>query len=157
MNGSLHFLIFRIDDRSFGLRLSQAQRVVRSVDCTPIPHTPDLILGVIDLHGELVPVLNTRRKFGFADRDLNVNDQFIIARSSTRSMVLVVDSVVGVVERPPQDLIAARSVSTEMDQIEGIIQCEDGLVLIHDLDQFLSSEQDRTLQLALTEQPGHGS
>src|SRR5688572_3877945 len=62
MTARIQLLAFRIESRSYALRLSHVQRVIRSVDVTPVPETPSCVLGIIDVHGEILPVLNFRRR-----------------------------------------------------------------------------------------------
>jgi len=154
----IQFLVFALDERPFGIRLSQSQRVIRAVDCTPLPQAPSIVLGVINLHGQIVPVFNIRKRFGFPERDIRLDDHFIIARTTTiRTMALLVDSVTGVVEQDADTIVAITKVLPAAEQIEGVVALGEGIMLIHDLDRFLSAEERQTLEHALTEQPGHGS
>ena len=154
---TVQFLVFRLDERNYGIRVAQAQRVVRAVDCTPLPQTLQVVLGVIDVQGEIVPVFNIRRRFNLIERDIGPDDHFIIARISTRTVALVVDSVIGLIERSEDEVIAMEKVLPHVERIEGVVALEDGLVLIHDLNHFLSAEEEQSLEQALTEQPRHGS
>lgn len=155
MSKSVQLLVFCIGDQYCGLYLAQVDRVIRAVDITPLPEAPDVVLGVIDLHGILVPLMNVRKRFGFADRPISVDDHFIIARCDERTMGLAVDTVKGIVERSPEAIIPPEKILHKWQPIEGVIQLEDGLVLIRDLDQFLSLDEDRVLEQALTAE-SHG-
>jgi len=157
MKGSIQFLIFRLDERPYAVRLSQTVSVIHSVEYAALPQSPQSVLGVIDLHGQVVPLLDIRRRFGGVEREIRVEDWFIIARTSRRTVALAVDVVIGVVERPAEDVIAAESILPHVQQIEGVIQLEDGLVLIHDLDRFLSLEEDQALEQALVGKSAHGT
>ncbi len=155
MDGTIQILVFRLDDRQFGLRLEQIRRVIRAVDCTPLPSAPEAVSGVINFHGSILPVLNVRWKFGFAAREIGPDDQFIIARTSRRAAALVVDDVLDVADAPAEEFVPAGSFFQSLDQIEGVVVREDGMVLIHDLDRFLSLDHERALEKAL--EPTHGS
>jgi purine-binding chemotaxis protein CheW len=157
MKGSIQFLVFSLDERPYAVRLSQTVCVIHAVDYTALPQSPGSVLGVIDLHGQVVPLLDIRKRFGCIEREVRVEDRFIIARTSRRTVALAVDVVTGVVERPAGDVIAAESILPHMQQIEGVIQLEDGLVLIHDLDRFLSLEEDQALEQAVVGKLEHGT
>jgi purine-binding chemotaxis protein CheW len=157
MDSSVQLLVFGLNDRRYGLHLAQVERVVRAVDATPLPHAPSIVCGAIDLHGEIVPVLSMRKRLGFPDREISPDDQFVIARTSQQSVALVVDSTLGVIERRAEDIVSASKVLPQLEQIEGLVRLEDGLLLIHDLDRFLSLDEQRELDLALIGSVDHGS
>jgi purine-binding chemotaxis protein CheW len=139
------------------LHLAQVERVVRAVDATPLPHAPPIVCGAIDLHGDIVPVLSMRKRLGFADRQISPDDQFVIARTSRQSVALVVDTTLGVIERRAEDIISACKILPRLEQIEGLVRLEDDLLLIHDLDRFLSLDEQRELDLALAGSADHGN
>jgi purine-binding chemotaxis protein CheW len=156
MGRCVQLLVFCLDERLYALHLAQVNRVIRAVDATPLPQAPDIVLGAIDLQGEIVPLLNIRKRFGFDSRDVGVDDQFIIATTSQRTVALAVDRVKEVVERPAEQVVAAQKFLSKLDQIEGVIQLDDGLTLIHDLEKFLSLNEQHDLAQALTMESGHG-
>jgi len=110
MQERLQFLIFHLDDRLYGIRLSQIERVVRSVDATPLPQAPAIVLGVVSFYGEIIPLLNVRKRFGCPEKDIGLDDQFIIARTSRRLVALAVDGVRDIIERSSQDIVAAKKI-----------------------------------------------
>src|SRR5687767_1730159 len=79
MSPMQHLVIFILDDQRYALPLSAVERVVRAVEVTPVPQGPKGIVGVINVEGEVVPVVNTRRKFGLPERGIETSDQFVIA------------------------------------------------------------------------------
>jgi len=157
MNEEIQFLTFCLDDRFYAIRLSQIERVVRSVDATPLPQAPAMVLGVISYHGEIVPLLNTRKRLGCPEKDVRLDDQFIIARTSRRLVALVVDGVRNIIEHTPEEIVSAKKIFHQLEQIEGVIQFDDGLILIHDLNQFLSLNDEQELEQALARHPSHGN
>jgi purine-binding chemotaxis protein CheW len=156
MGRRVQLLIFCLDDRLYALRLSQVNRVIRAVDATPLPQAPEIVLGAIDLQGQIVPLLNIRKRFGIDDREIGVEDQFIIAATSQRTVALAVDNVKEVVERPAEQIIATQKILGQLDQMEGVIQLDDGLTVIHDLERFLSLDEQRVLEEALAMGSGNG-
>jgi purine-binding chemotaxis protein CheW len=152
MSKGIQVVVFEIDERHYGLRLAAVERVLHAVDVTPLPQTPDVVWGVIDMQGQIVPVLSLRRRFGLAERAIGVSDHFVIARTRRRTVALVVDAVRGVVERSSAEFIESDKILPDLEQVEGIIQLDDGMVLIHDLDRFLSLDEERLLAQALSSQ-----
>jgi purine-binding chemotaxis protein CheW len=156
MGQFVQLLVFRLDERLYALRLTQVDRVIRAVDAMPLPQAPPIVLGAIDLQGRIVPLLNIRKRFGVEERDVGIEDHFIIANTSQRTVALAVDSVSEVVERLSEQIVAAQKILGKLDQIEGVIQLDDGLTLIHDLERFLSLDEQHLLDEALTMESSHG-
>ncbi len=82
-------------------------------------------------------------------REIVLTDRLIFAHMKWRPVALVADSVTGVVECSGQSLIPAEEILHEFKYLEGIIKFRDGLILIHDLDKFLSLEEEECLDVAL--------
>ncbi len=155
MERQLHLLVFSLADQLYALHLAQVQRVIRSVHVTPVPDAPEFVLGVIDLGGSIVPVMNTWKKFGMEGCEIGLDDQIILARASGRTIGLAVDRVQELVDRRPEDLIAAERFLDQPGKIAGAIPLEDGLVLIHDLERFLSADEAREMDTAVSQHASH--
>jgi purine-binding chemotaxis protein CheW len=150
MRTANHLLVFALDGQRYALRLSAVERVLRAVAVTPLPQTPEVVLGVVNVHGRILPVLDIRRRFHLPLRDLELSDRFIVARTARRPVILVVDDALGVVECTPQDVTTAGTVLPGAEYLEGVVRLTDGMVFIHNLDSFLSLGEEQTLQHALT-------
>lgn len=109
------------------------------------------MIGVIDLQGVIIPVFNVRKRFNLVDRGVRPADQMIIATATGRTVGLAVDDVIGVVERPAEEVIDAAKILPQFQGIQGVVQTDDGLILIHDLDQFLSTQEAAKLEQILAE------
>jgi purine-binding chemotaxis protein CheW len=140
-NQIAHWVVFGLDRGRYALPLRAVDRVVRAAYVTPLPHAPSVVLGALDIEGRVLPVFSLRRRFGLPEREIRLEDQFLIARS-----------VFGL---PPTAAVDAASVTAEPGHIRGIIALPDGLVLIHDLDSFLSPDEVRTMDDALSRTQPH--
>jgi purine-binding chemotaxis protein CheW len=142
-------VVFTLDDRRYGLHLAAVERVVRMVDITPLPQAPRIVEGVVDVQGRVIPVVNVRRRFRLPERDVTVSDQLIIARTSRRSVALVTDGVTGVLEYAEQEVVPADAILPGLEYVAGVVKLADGMALIHDLDRFLSFDEERALKEAM--------
>ncbi len=149
MNAFNNLVLFTLDEQLYALHLSAVTRVVRTVEITPLPKAPEIIRGVVNVQGQVIPVVDIRKRFRLPEREQELNDQLIIASTARRSVALVVDTVDGVIEHSGQEMIPPEKILPTTEYIEGVIKLEDGLVLIHDLDTFLSLEEDKELDTAL--------
>ncbi|MBD3317120.1 MAG: chemotaxis protein CheW [Chitinivibrionales bacterium] len=145
----LNLLRFSLDNRSYALCVDSVEQVVQAVQITPLPASPPIILGAVDFHGSIVPVLNVRRRFGLPSKAIDVTDVFIIARAAKRRVALVVDAVQFVVSVDEHQVESASHVAPGTTLVAGIVRMPDGMLLIHDLDAFLSLEEERELDTSL--------
>jgi purine-binding chemotaxis protein CheW len=143
-------LVFRLDDRRYGLPLEAVDRAVRAVDVTPLPGAPGLVLGAISVSGQIVPVLNVRRRFQVPERAIRLTDWFLLAHTARRAVALVVDGSEGVLQRDPREVTPSSETGTGKTAFPGVTPYDDGLMFIHDLDLFLGLDDERTLDAALS-------
>jgi purine-binding chemotaxis protein CheW len=144
-----HLVTFRLDELRLALHLPVVERVVRAVEITPLPGAPEMVLGVVNVQGQIVPVIDIRRCLSLPERKINLDDELIIARTLRRSVALVVDDVTNVIEGPAEEMTATEVVFPGIGHIQGIMRLPDGLILIVDLGGFLSIEEDSLLDEAI--------
>ena len=148
---SNQLLLFTLGEPRYALNLSVVERVVQAVEIMPLPKAPLLVLGLINVQGQVIPVVDIRQCFGMPAREITVNDQFILARTSRRRVAVVADAVSGVVEPSERQWVAAGDVLPGAEFIRGVAKLDDTLVLVCDLDQILSLETERVLEATLPE------
>ena len=154
-----HCVVFTLDERFYGVRLSVVARVLRAVEITPLPKAPPIVIGVINLGGRIIPVVNIRRRFQLPERELELSDQFIVAmalgrdshENGGRLLALAVDAVVGVRDLSTKVTTAAETILPGLEHLEGVAKTNEGLVLIHNLGTFLSLEEESALGTLLPE------
>jgi purine-binding chemotaxis protein CheW len=142
-------LVFTLDDWRCALELSTVERVYRAVAVTPLPDAPDIVLGVVNVRGIVLPVVDIRRRFRLPEKNQTPDDRLIIAHSTGRLVALVVDDVTDVVECAEKDITSASAIVPGMEYVEGVARLKDGMILIHDLARFLSLEEKAVLEQAL--------
>ncbi len=150
-NGDEKILVFSLDEPRYALYLTVVERVVRVVEITPLPKAPEIVLGVINFHGEIVTVIDMRRRFNLPTRKIELEDQLIIARTSKRLGALVVDSVIGIRELNHNQVVNAEQAFPFTDYLSGAAKIEGNLILINDLDKFLSLNEEKMLEIATRE------
>ncbi len=142
-------VVFTMNEQRYVLQLAAVERVVRMVEVTPLPKAPQIVLGVINAQGRIIPVVDIRRRFRLPERDIRLSDHLLIARTARRTVALALDAVTGIVERSAQAVITAEEILPGLEYVEGVMKLGDGLILIHDLDTLLSLEEEQTLDAAL--------
>lgn len=154
MNNLNQLVVFTLDEQRYALYLAAVERIVRVVEITPLPKSPEVVLGVVNVHGQIIPVVNIGKRFRLPEREIALSNQLIIANTSRRAVALLVDEVSGVLEISEREMIEAGKILPDMDYVEGIVKLEDGLILIHDLNTFLSIEEEKALDDAMKTEIG---
>jgi purine-binding chemotaxis protein CheW len=149
--GIHRLLVFALDDLRYGLLISSIERVVRIVEITRLPRAPAIVCGIVNFAGNIIPVVDIRKRFNLPSRDVRLSDQLILARTARRSVALRVDRVESLAECNDKEFVAADAVLTGLEYVRGVAKLENGIVLIHDLDTFLSLDEEENLRTALAE------
>lgn len=123
--------------------------MLRAVAITRLPGAPVLVEGVVDVRGELIPVVDLRQRLGVEEKVVEPSDHLIVATANGRPVILRVDRVHSLVELAPGAVEDARGLMPEAEYIGGIARLPAGLVLIHDLSRFLSPAEETELMDAL--------
>lgn len=145
----MQLIVFCLNGQRYALPLAAVERVVRAVELTPLPGAPACVAGVIDVEGRVLPVFCIRRRFLLPHREIDPADQLLIARTGRREVVLLIDEAQGTIECEPSAVIDPECIVAGLDQFQGLVQLDDGVVLIHDLEKFLSLDEARALDAAL--------
>jgi purine-binding chemotaxis protein CheW len=149
MRTSLQWVVFGLDATRIAVPLAAVERIVRAAQVTPLPLAPGMVIGVINVAGCVLPVLNVRRKFRLAEREVRPSDHFLIARTGHGSIVLIIDVAYGVLEQSAIAIETAFAADKDREHIGGALVSHDGLVLVHDLDRFLSPDDAQQLDQAM--------
>lgn len=138
---SSHYLVFTLDDQSYALCLEAVERVVRTVQLTLVPEAPDILSGLINVRGSIIPVLDIRKRLRLPPRDVEIQDRMIVSKTSSRSIAIVVDRIEGLVEFDLDDMREAGKILPDMEgRVEGIGISRDHTVLIYDINKLFSNK-----------------
>lgn len=142
-------LTFKLGDVRCALNLHNVDTVIRAIAVTTIPKAAQAIYGVIDFHGEHIPVVNIRERFSMSAKDISASDRFIISVWNNRKMAIAVDEVEHPVDISGKeinkvDVSAAypeskKSINTGLEIIDAVSD-EGGIIFIYDLEKLLGSE-----------------
>ena len=142
------FFIFVLEQLKLALPLPVVEIVTRMVEITPLPKALNGVRGIFSLHGRIIPVLDLRGRFGLPEREIGLTDCLIVARTSKRTVAVIADSVEGLVDisaptKPSVDILP------KMEYLEGVNQIGTDIILIQDLEGFLSPSEEEQVALSL--------
>ncbi len=143
------WVFFSLDGQRYALALDSVKRVIRTVAITPLPKAPPIVLGIVDLGGAVIPVINIRERFGHRPRTITLSDHLIVAATAKRTVALLVDETNGVFDSSPDEYASAGDILPGLELIDGAVKRVDGLILIHDLERLLSLEEGQAIDRAL--------
>jgi purine-binding chemotaxis protein CheW len=149
MNGTSHYVVFSLDDQKFALPLASVEKIARAVDVRPLPGVSEVVLGVINMQGRIIPVVSLRKRFRLPDKPVDIADHMIIGRTSNHTLALLVDLVMDIVEIETSNIVDQKAILDDMEFVGGALKLENGIVLIYDLDAVLSLEESKQLDHAL--------
>ena len=140
LESSSLLVIFRLDDVLYAIPLGSVHRVIRSVKLTPLPAGSNHVCGVINMHGTILPVIDTRHVLGLSPKEIELDDVYIIARTNKRTVVLIADSVDQVVEIANNQITNSIDIVPELELLSGLTRLDNDIVLIQDIEKCLTEE-----------------
>lgn len=146
---SVDSLLFEVSAGRFALPVRDVIEVVRAVAILALPAAPAITLGIIDVRGDIVPVLDIRVRLGYAHKALELADQFLIARAGPRRVALHIDAALGLQILSVLAVEDAGNLPSTLEHVAGVAATDEGLVLIHDLRALLSQAESQALDTAL--------
>lgn len=146
---SQNLVVFSVADQRFALSLDNVQRIVRAVEVTPMPGAPETVLGVINVEGQVIPVMDSRKRLGLPTREIELSDLFIIVQENDLTFALVADEVKPVMEIPEAQVASSERMLAGEGMVQSVAKVEDGMIVVLSLDRALSSEDHRTVSEAL--------
>jgi purine-binding chemotaxis protein CheW len=145
----VELLTFEVAGSRYAAPVACIQEITRAVAVSALPKAPPIIDGVINVRGAVVPVIDVRRRCGVESRSITPDQHFVIAQAANRLVALRVDQAGEIVEVADSAIESAAPAIPGTDYVAGIAKLPDGLLVIHDLDRFLSLDESSLLDAAL--------
>ena len=145
------WVTFKLENETYGVNVMQVQEALRYTEIAPVPGAPDYVLGIINLRGNVVTVIDTRLKFGLMPAEVTDSSRIIIIEAEKQVVGILVDSVAEVVYLKASEIDDAPSVGTEESArfIQGVSNRKEDLLILVDLNKLLSdNEWDEISQFA---------
>lgn len=139
----IQLVTFRLKDETYGINVMHVQEVLRVSEIAPVPGAPNYVLGIINLRGNVVTVLDTRSRFGLPAGDVTDNSRIVIIESDKQVVGILVDAVAEVVELTESQIDAAPNVGNEESSryIQGIATMGNDLLIVVDLHKLLTDDE----------------
>ncbi|MCW8853370.1 MAG: chemotaxis protein CheW [Gammaproteobacteria bacterium] len=134
---------FRLDDETYGINVMLVQEVLRVTDIAPVPGAPGYVVGIINLRGNVVTVIDTRMRFGLSPNEMDDSTRIVIIESEKQTVGIIVDSVSEVVDIYSNEIETAPNVGNDETAryIEGVVSRGEELLILIDLNKLLTEDE----------------
>jgi len=139
----IQLVTFRLKDETYGINVMQVQEVLRVTEIAPVPGAPGYVLGIINLRGNVVTVIDTRTRFGLPTTERDDSSRIVIIESDQQVVGILVDSVAEVVELRQSEIDSAPNIGNEESSryIQGVASRDEDLLIVVDLNKLLTDEE----------------
>ncbi|KOO05220.1 chemotaxis protein CheW [Vibrio nereis] len=139
----LQWVTFQLEEETYGINVMQVREVLRYTEIAPVPGAPDYVLGIINLRGNVVTVIDTRSRFGLIDGETTDNTRIIVIESEHQVIGILVDSVAEVVYLRSSQIDTTPSVGTDESAkfIQGVSNRDGKLLILVDLNKLLTDDE----------------
>lgn len=141
------YLTFDLAEEEYGLEILRVREIIGMMEITPVPRTPEFVLGVVNLRGKVIPVADLRLKFGLPYKEPDERTCVIVVEvqsaGSTIQMGIVVDRVNEVVDVRSEDIEPTPSFGANLDTafILGMAKVGDKVKILLDIDRVLTGSE----------------
>ena len=139
----LQWVTYKLEDETYGINVMQVQEVLRYTEIAPVPGAPSYVLGIINLRGNVVTVIDTRSRFGLMSAEVTDNSRIVIIEAEKQVIGILVDSVAEVVYLRSSEIDSAPNIGTEESAkfIQGVSNREGELLILVDLNKLLNDDE----------------
>lgn len=147
----LQLVGFQLDDEEYGIDILKVQEINRITEITKIPQSPDFVEGVINLRGNVIPIIDLRKRFNMPHKEYDKQTRIVVGEIGDRTVGFIVDAVSEIIRLPADKIEPAPNISADdkAEYILGVGKLDDKLLMLLDIDKILSgSEKDKLFEAA---------
>lgn len=139
----LQWVTFRLAGETYGVNVMQVQEVLRYTEIAPVPGAPHYVIGIINLRGNVVTVIDTRNRFGLTPGEVTDNTRIVIIEAEKNVVGILVDSVAEVVYLRQSEIETAPNVGNDESAkfIQGVCHKNNELLILIELDKLITDEE----------------
>ena len=138
------YVVFRLGKTQFGVEISQVLRIVRLTPITRVPNAPHFLEGMINYHGQVVPVLDLKKRLALSDGDeYSDKARILLVELETQPIGMLVDTVIGILRLPDESIKPPPEMVAQVNGVylTGVTHHEDRLIVLLDLSRLLTVEE----------------
>ncbi len=139
----VRLITFNLNNETYGIEVSQVREILRINQIFPVPGAPDYVLGITNIRGNVITILDARIRFNLPKVEYTDNARMIVVESGNDTVAVVVDSVSDVIDvtKLSIDVNLKINISGDSRYINGIVTHAHGLIIILNVEKFIAEEQ----------------
>ena len=139
----LRWVTFRLGDETYGINVMQVQEVLRMTEIAPVPGAPSYVLGIVNLRGNVVTVIDTRNRFGLQPIEPDDATRIVIIETEGHIIGVLVDSVAEVVNLQSSEIETPPNVGNNESAryIQGVYSRDGQILILVDVNKLLTTEE----------------
>ncbi|RMG87875.1 MAG: purine-binding chemotaxis protein CheW [Candidatus Dadabacteria bacterium] len=144
----LQLVTFHAGDEEFGVNILEVREINRMMEITRVPHAPGFVEGVVNLRGQVIPVVDLRKRFGLPPRERDRSTRIVVVELGEKVVGFIVDSVSEVLRvperlvEPPPPIVGG----VDRQYIQGVVKLDDRLLILLDLRKLLGTGEEKELR-----------
>ncbi len=137
------WVTFELDGESYGIDVMRVQEVLPVTEIAPVPGAPPYVMGIINLRGNVVTVIDTRMRFGLATKEPSQENRIVVIETEDQVAGVLVDSVAEVSYVNDSEIDTAPNVGNEDSSryIRGVVSRGEALLILVDVNRLLTSDE----------------
>ena len=143
-NEVIQWVTFKLSDEVYGINVMQVQEVIRLTEIAPVPGAPDYVMGIVNLRGNVVTVIDTRKRFGLFGKEPDDSTRIVIVEVDKQVIGILVDSVAEVVNISSSDIETSPNLGEDNESskyIQGVFSKDDDILILIDINKLLSEQE----------------
>ena len=134
---------FVVGEEEFAVPILAIQEIIKPIEWTRVPFVPDYVLGVFNLRGNVLPLIDLRKKFNAPANDIDENTRFIVMKIKGEDVAFVIDKLTSAIRIEKSNILPPPDTySNEDDIIEGVGRLPDGrIITILKVDNLIKREE----------------
>ena len=141
------YVVFKLDEEEYGIDIMRVKEVTEFVEVTKVPNTPHFVEGIINLRGEITPIINLKKRFSKPEETANIAHRVLVLNLEDKLVGFMVDDASQVITMDDSQIQETPAIIAGEDKkyIEGIGKLEERMVIILDLVQVLNETDKKEI------------
>ena len=140
----IQLVTFKLLGEEFGLPILDVREIIRMTNVTPVPHAPSFVEGVINLRGQILPVVDLRKRFNLEQKDVDEDTRIIVVEIGNTLLGLIVDGVNEVLRIPSDTIAPPPSIVSSgigAEYIKGIGHYDEKMIILINLAKVFTTDE----------------
>lgn len=144
----MQLVIFSLGKEEYGVDIMQVKEIVTYKEPVKVPNTPQFVEGIINLRGEIIPIVNLKKRFNIPGEDIGDQTRVIVMSIDSKKVGFIVDDASEVITINNENIEPAPEIVAGIDRryITGIGKVEERILIILDLDKLFSEKEQEALE-----------